>query len=92
MRVKSNKDLQLGTPPKCPCQKSNVQHQQTPDRASTSLAESLWLGPKLWLLGGSKSARLSSPWVHPKQMFRAAAKTARELAENAGGSLASGLL
>lgn len=92
IRVKGSKDLQLVMPPKCPCQKSNVHHQETPDGASTSLAESLWLGPKHWLLGGSKTDRWSSPWVHPKQMFKAAALTARELAGNAGGSLTSGLL
>ena len=92
MRIKRSKDPQLAVPPKCPCRKSNVHHQEMRDTASTSLAESLWLGPKLWHLGGSTAARLSSPQVHPKQMFRATAKAARKLAGNAGGSLASGLL
>lgn len=55
-------------PPTWPWQKSSAHHQETLDRPSTSLAESLLLGPKPWPLGeaGPPGAKPLGP-LHPSR-------------------------
>lgn len=78
------KDLQLTVLPRYPWKKSNVLHQETPDRFSVSLAESLCPGPKPWSClrttafgrkWGHQAEKPLGSLLHPKQMFRVAVET-----------------
>lgn len=76
-------------PPTWPWQKSSAHHQETLDRPSTSLAESLLLGPKPWPLGeaGPPGAKPLGP-LHPSRCSGLQQTlAARERAGNAGKPL-----